>query len=49
MPVMKFEGFSRFSSSSAAAVSADVAAPAAHTAGNATATRPTAASSPHTR
>ena len=49
MPAMKFESFSRFSSSSAAAVSAAVAAPAAHTAGNASATRPTAASSPHTR
>ncbi len=49
MPAMKFESFSRFSSSSAAAVSAAVAAPAAHTAGNVTATRPTAASSPHTR
>ena len=49
MPAMKFESVSPFSSSSAAAVSAAVAAPAAHTAGNASATRPTAASSPHTR
>ena len=49
MPAMKFESFSRFSSSSAAAVSAAVAAPAATTAGNASATRPTAASTPHTR
>ena len=49
MPGMKFESFSRFSSSSAAAVSAAVAAPAATTAGNASATRPTAASTQHTR
>jgi hypothetical protein len=46
---MKFEGTSRFSSSAAASVSAAVAAPAAPTAGNVSATRPSAASSPHTQ